>query len=112
MLRCCTFSSNQGQQATLRLDCICQTSRRHRASSRDLDTLKALGQPMFGSLNNAGQTQQRLRLPLSGLCGAAAASLLFGGLGGVWGLGGLWGWLSAGRGLAARGGGGIVTLTL
>ena len=49
-------------------------------------------------------------LPLSGLCGAAASSLLFGGLGGVRGLDGLWGWLSAGRGLAARGGGGIVTL--
>ena len=44
-------------------------------------------------------------LPLSGLCGAAASSLLIG-LGGVRGLGGLWGWLSAGRGLAARGGGG------
>ena len=44
-------------------------------------------------------------LPLSGLCGAAASSLLFGGLGGVRGLGGPWGWLSAGQGLVARGGG-------
>ena len=45
-------------------------------------------------------------LPLSGLCGAAASSLLFGGLGGVRGLDDLWGWLFAGRGLAARKGGG------
>ena len=51
-------------------------------------------------------------LPLSGLCGAVASSLLFGGLGGVRGLGSLWGWLSAGRGLAARVGGGHSYLTL
>ena len=49
-------------------------------------------------------------LPLSGLCGAAAFSLLFGGLGGIRGLDGLWGWLSVGRELAACGD--IVTLTL
>ena len=45
-------------------------------------------------------------LPLSGLCGAAASSLLFGGLGGIRGLEGLWGVAFRGMGLSARGGGG------
>ena len=45
-------------------------------------------------------------LPLSGLCGAAASSLLFGGLGGVRGLDGLWGMAFRGAGLVAPWGGG------
>ena len=49
-------------------------------------------------------------LLLSGMCGAAASLLLFCGLGCVRGLDAPRGWFFVGLGLAARGGGGIVTL--